>query len=79
MVQGIKTIMDFSFELERGQNTSPSVNARGDTPLSVLHGLLSSLALKIEPYTLSKGPEVSVKDYRTKPWQRMAQSLSNFP
>lgn len=72
MVQGIKTIMDFSFELERGQNTSPSVNVRGDTPLSVMYELLSSLARKTESYTLSEGLEVSVKDYRIKPWQRMA-------
>lgn len=63
MVQGIKTIMDFSFEPERGQKTSPSVNVHVDIPLSVMCIFLSGLALKIELHTLSEGLEVSVKDY----------------
>lgn len=63
MVQGIKTVMDFSFELERGRKTSPSVNVHVDTPLSVMYISLSSLALKIELYTLSEGLELTVKDY----------------
>lgn len=55
--------MDFSFEPERGQKTSPSVNVHVDIPLSVMCIFLSGLALKIELHTLSEGLEVSVKDY----------------
>lgn len=63
MVQGNKTIMDFSFEPERGQKTSPSVDVHVAVPLSVMCIFMSGLALKIELHTLSKGLEVSVKDY----------------
>lgn len=63
MVQGIKTIMDFSFEPEGGQKASPSMNVHVDIRLSVVYIFLSSLAPKIELHTLSKGLEVSVKDY----------------
>jgi len=62
-VQGIKTTIDFFFELERSRKTSPSVNAHVDILLSVMYISLSSLALNIELHTLSKGLEVSVKDY----------------
>lgn len=67
MVQGIKTIMDFSSELEKAWKISPSVNVHADIPLSVMYILLSSLALKIKFYILSKGLEVSVEDYWIKP------------
>lgn len=63
MVHGIKAIMEFSFELERGQKSSPSVSALIDIPFSVVYISLNSLALKIKLYTLSKGLEVSIKEY----------------
>lgn len=62
MMQGIKTIMDFSFGLEKGRKASPSVTVCVDIPLSVMYVSLSSLALKTEKYTLSKGLELFVKD-----------------